>query len=457
MKKNVFLAAALFALMTVGAFAQQYNSESDFKVTKEGSGITITKYVGKATVVNIPPTIQNLPVTAIGNKAFYGGISGSKITSVTIPDSVTSIGGQAFALCPKLTSITIPSSVTSIGVNAFHGGRNLTSVTFQGTISIHPQAFGYPDYAGYMGDLREKYLAGGPGTYTRPDDSSTTWTNPNSAIAVAPAAAPQNTGTASNQPALNLNQVAAIRQRQVADEVAAEQSKARRSGNDPLEGTTWTQTDGKGYQVLSFHGPLNLSSSNNAPVMVLRTGDNINAGTYTVSGNKVTISIGNRTGTISGNTITFDAWTFTQYGGPTPAVTAQNNQQSGGGPLAGRWRANARVLPYPGIVQFTFNDGQYEVLREWGPNRIDFWLKGTYTTNDKGVIAMKATHIYNDVEEKWSSKDEEIAYHKSRGRTDAEINDRIASVFPDWTFNYTISSGILRLVEGNRTLTYAKQ
>ena len=44
----------------------------------------------------------------------------SSLTSVTIPDSVTSIGGYAFMNCSCLTSVTIPDSVTSIGYNAFN-------------------------------------------------------------------------------------------------------------------------------------------------------------------------------------------------------------------------------------------------------------------------------------------------------------------------------------------------
>ena len=54
-------------------------------------------------------------VTSIVKDAFYG----SNIVSITIPDSVTSIGGRAFYNCSSLTSITIPDSVTSIGGDAF--------------------------------------------------------------------------------------------------------------------------------------------------------------------------------------------------------------------------------------------------------------------------------------------------------------------------------------------------
>jgi len=54
----------------------------------------------------------------------------------TIPDSVTSIKGGAFAGCSGLTSVTIPDSVTSIGSRAFDGCSALTSITFEGNAPI---------------------------------------------------------------------------------------------------------------------------------------------------------------------------------------------------------------------------------------------------------------------------------------------------------------------------------
>ena len=83
-------------------------------------------------------TIDN-SVTSIGEYAFY---ECSKLTSITIPNSVTSIGDYAFGFCSSLTSVTIPNSVTSIGNNAFYNCRSLTSVTIPNSvISIGSYAF----------------------------------------------------------------------------------------------------------------------------------------------------------------------------------------------------------------------------------------------------------------------------------------------------------------------------
>ena len=64
-------------------------------------------------------------VTSIGEFAFSDC---DNLTSVTIGNSVTSIGGSAFSGCTSLTSIVIPNSVTSIGGFAFSGCDNLTKV-----------------------------------------------------------------------------------------------------------------------------------------------------------------------------------------------------------------------------------------------------------------------------------------------------------------------------------------
>ena len=83
-------------------------------------------------------TIPN-SVTSIGNSTFSGCTG---LTSITIPNSVTSIGNSAFNGCTGLTSITIPNTITSIGDNAFKGCTGLTSITIPNSVtSIGDEAF----------------------------------------------------------------------------------------------------------------------------------------------------------------------------------------------------------------------------------------------------------------------------------------------------------------------------
>ena len=65
-------------------------------------------------------------------------------TSITIPNSVTSIGDYAFRYCSSLTSITIPNSITSIGNYAFLGCSSLTSITCLGSTPPEASNLGAP-------------------------------------------------------------------------------------------------------------------------------------------------------------------------------------------------------------------------------------------------------------------------------------------------------------------------
>ncbi len=89
---------------------------------------TITNYTGNASVVVIPERINGVLVTAIGDDAFAYQ---SYVTSITIPDSVTSIGEGAFQYS-SLTTIDIPASVQNIGNNAFYYCMYLEEINVNG-------------------------------------------------------------------------------------------------------------------------------------------------------------------------------------------------------------------------------------------------------------------------------------------------------------------------------------
>ena len=83
----------------------------------------------------IPTTLKEVIITGSSYIQYGSFRNCSNLTSITIPNSVTSIGRYAFYQCSNLTSITIPNSVTSIGQYAFYNCSNLTSVYYKGNSS----------------------------------------------------------------------------------------------------------------------------------------------------------------------------------------------------------------------------------------------------------------------------------------------------------------------------------
>ena len=86
------------------------------------------KFSGK---LALPAKVDKIPVTAIGESAFYGYTA---FTGVTIPKGVTEIGDYAFFLCQGLTSVTIPEGVTHIGNGAFEGCEKLKKLTLPASL-----------------------------------------------------------------------------------------------------------------------------------------------------------------------------------------------------------------------------------------------------------------------------------------------------------------------------------
>ena len=110
----------------------EYDEAYDYELSEEGIflGWAISGYRGDDRDLTIPAEFLGDPVVEI----YYGAFKNrTDLTSVTIPTSVTSIGGRAFEGCTSLTSVTIPASVTSIGHYAFFGCTALTTIYYEGT------------------------------------------------------------------------------------------------------------------------------------------------------------------------------------------------------------------------------------------------------------------------------------------------------------------------------------
>ena len=133
MKRNLslFLIFCILSLMlsAVGVSAETYG---DLTYSVSNGEITITDCSTSETTIEVPSTINGLPVTSIGYKAFEGC---SSLTSVNIKSGVTNIGDMAFRGCSSLTSINIPSSVTSIHEWAFCGCNSLTSISIPSSVT----------------------------------------------------------------------------------------------------------------------------------------------------------------------------------------------------------------------------------------------------------------------------------------------------------------------------------
>ena len=108
---------------------------SNIVIPESFNNRTVTKIVPRAfshcenlISITIPDS-----VASIGDEAFFLCIG---LTSITLPNGVTRIGNYAFGNCMSLTSITVPSSVTSIGYGAFEGCNSLTYNEYQNCLYL---------------------------------------------------------------------------------------------------------------------------------------------------------------------------------------------------------------------------------------------------------------------------------------------------------------------------------
>ena len=134
MKKNagVLFILLLFYSNVLGAEdVKKPSPAKDFKydLNEEGTGVVIKKYLGKDVEVIIPEVIKTFPVVSIDSYAF----SSSGLESITIPDSVKTIGEKAFRECANLKTVTLGKGVERIGNYAF-SSSGLESITIPDSV-----------------------------------------------------------------------------------------------------------------------------------------------------------------------------------------------------------------------------------------------------------------------------------------------------------------------------------
>ncbi|MES2661593.1 MAG: leucine-rich repeat protein [Verrucomicrobiota bacterium] len=159
--KSQLAALTVVFLMTQPILAD--GTFENFTYSEDETSVTITDYPEDLPgPVAIPASIAGKPVTTIGVEAF---LECRKVTTMTVPNSVThigdrafyycsmtdislpesliSIGETAFYRCTRLVSVDIPDSVTSIGAGAFHRCVGLESVSLPPSITEIPASMFY--------------------------------------------------------------------------------------------------------------------------------------------------------------------------------------------------------------------------------------------------------------------------------------------------------------------------
>ena len=151
---------ALILLMSALPFVA--SAQITFTTNSDGS-LNVSGYTGSAGTVVIPNTTNGLPVTSIGDTAFFYS---SSLTNVTIGTNVVSIGGQAFSYS-SLATVTLPDSVTNLAFDAFFDCNRLTAINVDSNNPVFSSADGV--LFNQSQTTLIEYPEGKAGSYTVPD------------------------------------------------------------------------------------------------------------------------------------------------------------------------------------------------------------------------------------------------------------------------------------------------
>ena len=131
MKKFLVLLITLVAVMLNCALADKTSGNYEYVLLKDGTA-KITRYIGNEEKLIVPDELDGHQVSGAKNAAFKDL---TNLTYISLPDSITSIGGFTFVNCPRLTAISLPNSLTSIGENAFYNCPSLITISLPDSIT----------------------------------------------------------------------------------------------------------------------------------------------------------------------------------------------------------------------------------------------------------------------------------------------------------------------------------
>ena len=121
------ITAAAVPLASLWAAAEEILVDGEYEYTVSDNEATLLKYLGSATEITFPSHLGGFPVTKIGYVVFKNIETRMNVTSITIPEGVTSTW-YSFQECFSLTNVILPNSLTKIGDNTFAGCYSLARI-----------------------------------------------------------------------------------------------------------------------------------------------------------------------------------------------------------------------------------------------------------------------------------------------------------------------------------------
>ena len=134
-KADTYFRARKVNVHSLTAYPSSESFTTDFRLT----GVAITGYMGMEAEIEVPSKILGMPVTEIGENAFFENMY---LETIHLPQSVSVIGESAFVCCPSLKTVLADGTIKDIGAHAFEDCERLTEIPLaEGLIHVGDYAF----------------------------------------------------------------------------------------------------------------------------------------------------------------------------------------------------------------------------------------------------------------------------------------------------------------------------